>query len=65
MKSSCLLVSFVFAYPKISEEIHGARFSSNGLWPDKTWISKEDQKGLKYLDGYWDIEKADIEDVNN
>ena len=64
MRSSCILVSsFAFAYPKISEEIHGARFSSNGLWPDKNWASKEDQKGFKYLGGYWDIQKVDIDEV--
>ena len=66
MKSSCILVSsFAFAYPKISEEIQGARFSSNGLWPDKKWASEEDQKGFKYLDGYWDIKKVDIDEVTN
>ena len=66
MKSCCILVSsFAFAYPKISEEIQGARFSSNGLWPDKKWASEEDQNKFKYLDGYWDIKKVDIDEVPN
>jgi len=64
MKSSCILVSsFAFAYPKISEEIQGARFSSNGLWPDKKWASEEERKGFKYLDGYWDIKKVTIDEI--
>ena len=58
-------MSLAFAYPKISEEIHGARFSSNGLWPDKSWRSKTGEKGLNYLDGYWDIQKVDIDDVSS
>ena len=57
-------MSLAFAYPKISEEILGARFSSNGLWPDKSWRSKTGEKGLNYLDGYWDIQKVDIDDVS-